>query len=66
MLKAILSFLAALFGWFTKAGRTPGEKEIQQIRKERDEEHKTIDDFIDGVRGVARVPDTKDGQPPPK
>lgn len=47
LLKLILGALSAIFGWLTKTGRTPEQKEEQAIRKQSAENHKKIDDLID-------------------
>ena len=48
LLKLILGALSAIFGWLTKTGRTPEQKEEQAIRKQSAENHKKIDDLVDG------------------
>ena len=44
---AIFSAIAEMFGFAKKVSKTPEQKEVQAIRKETDEAHKTIDDIVD-------------------
>lgn len=51
------SAVAAVFNYKTKTALTPVQKEVQQVRKERDEIDDTIDDIIDGKSSVDELRD---------
>lgn len=60
---AIFSAIAAFFGWKTKVSKTPIHEEIQEVRKERDEEIQYNADAVrygvDPATGRVRYPSDK-------
>lgn len=60
LVSALISAVAAFFGWKQKVDKSPVQTEIQAIRKERDDEHQYNADAVkygvDPATGRVRYP----------